>query len=222
LEGDWGYASDTLSNAFFGDNSIASIPRSFSTFAALVWLNLDNNNIEDLRAESLPPNLVTLSLNANLLRLLPPSLASLKDLTWLYLRGNDISRLELPNFKSANLEMIDLSDNTIESVSYAGTANNTLRIKDLNLSGKGRARPATGPTRFPPLLILYYLRFMQVAASFTRPPIAIPAGAKLYWQDASCRLSCLPLSTFDCAYRSCGMSQCKARPRITMRIFQTP
>lgn len=89
LEGDWGYVSDTLSNAFFGDNSITAIPRSFSTFDALVWLNLDNNNIEEIREDSLPPHLVTLSLNTNLLKVLPPSLAKLRHLEWLYLRGNN-------------------------------------------------------------------------------------------------------------------------------------
>lgn len=138
MDGDWGYASDTLSNAFFGDNSITAIPKSFATFGALVWLNLDNNNIELLQGNELPPNLVTLSLNTNLLKAFPAGLAELRALTWLYLRGNDIRRLELPDFRSEGLEMIDLSENSIESIGYAGTGNRTLQIKDLNLSGDYR------------------------------------------------------------------------------------
>ncbi|CAB0028563.1 unnamed protein product [Trichogramma brassicae] len=134
LEGDWGYVADTLSNAFFGDNSISAVPRSFSTFAALVWLNLDNNNMADLPEGVLPPNLVTLSLNLNLFESMPRSLASLAFLNWLYMRGNDIRRLELPQFASQELEMLDVSDNSIESISFS-PGNNTLRIKDLNLSG---------------------------------------------------------------------------------------
>ncbi|XP_001604537.3 chaoptin isoform X2 [Nasonia vitripennis] len=135
LEGDWGYVSDTLLHAFFGDNSISAIPRSFSTFATLIWLNLDNNNIEQLQESTLPPNLVTLSLNTNLLKALPSCLAELHDLAWLYLRGNDIKHLEFPDFKNPNIEMIDLSENSIESITYLSFSNKTLRVKDLNLSG---------------------------------------------------------------------------------------
>ncbi|XP_014213933.1 chaoptin-like isoform X2 [Copidosoma floridanum] len=135
LEGNWGHMNGTLSNAFFGDNSLVSVPRSFATFSSLVWLNLDNNNIEELPLDTLPPNLVTLSLNANLLKAFPASVAGLKDLEWLYLRGNDIRHLQLPDFKSRRLEMVDLSENSIESINYAGTGNKNLTIKDLNLSG---------------------------------------------------------------------------------------
>ena len=92
--------------------------------------------MEQLPVEVLPPNLHTLSLNANLFKALPASLATLKDLTWLYLRANCIKRLEVPEFKSANLEMVDLSDNSIDSIVYLGSSNTSLRIKELNLAGK--------------------------------------------------------------------------------------
>ena len=134
MEGNWGYTRDTLTHAFFGDNSITSIPRSFSTFDALVWLNLDNNNIVDIPEGVLPTNLVTLSLNTNLFKSMPTSVASLSYLNWLYLRGNDIRHLELPEFVSDELEMLDLSENSIESISYSGV-NKSLKVKDLNLSG---------------------------------------------------------------------------------------
>lgn len=83
----------------------------------------------------MPPNIVTLSLNGNLLREFPQSLSNSHSLTWLYLKGNNIRHLELPDFKSEGLEMLDLSENVIESVIYTGPLNKTLRILDLNLSG---------------------------------------------------------------------------------------
>lgn len=135
LEGDWGNLNNTLSNAFFGDNSIVSVPYSFATFSALIWLNLDNNNIEELPYNVLPSNLVTLSLNTNLFKAFPASIAELKDLEWLYLRGNDIKHLQFPDFKSKHLEMVDLSENSIESISYTAPGSKNLSIKDLNLSG---------------------------------------------------------------------------------------
>ncbi|XP_058791389.1 chaoptin-like [Phymastichus coffea] len=135
LQGDWGLVSDTLTNGFFGDNSITDIPKSFSTFGSLNWLNLDSNNIEELYENAMPPNIVTLSLNGNLLKRFPESLANCHGLTWLYLKGNNIRHLELPDFKSDGLEMLDLSENVIESVVYTGPDNKTLRILDLNLSG---------------------------------------------------------------------------------------
>ncbi|KAG7209858.1 hypothetical protein KM043_011460 [Ampulex compressa] len=134
LDGDWGHVKQTLTNGFFGDNSITEIPEMFSTFEALVWLNLDNNNIEELREESLPRNMHTLSINSNLLKSFPSSLANLKDLTWLYLRSNDLRNLELPDFKSSNLELIDVSENSIEWIQYSSTTNRTLRIRDFNLA----------------------------------------------------------------------------------------
>ena len=133
LDGDWGYVKDELTNAFFGDNSIIEIPKIFSTFENLAWLNLDNNNIEELSEDSLPPNIHTLSLNSNLLKSFPSSLKSLKHLTWLYLRGNDFKSLELPDFQSSNLELIDVSENCIEWITTLGLTNRTLKIKDFNL-----------------------------------------------------------------------------------------
>ncbi|KAJ8681551.1 hypothetical protein QAD02_017343 [Eretmocerus hayati] len=137
LEGDWGQLSETLSNAFFGDNSIASLPRLFASFRSLVWLNLDGNNLEQLDEESLPPNLQTLSLNGNLLKAFPASLARLGDLVWLYLRANDIRHLEFPDFAGDGLEMVDLSENSIQSISYAtlDPPDKRILIEDLNLSG---------------------------------------------------------------------------------------
>ncbi|KOC63360.1 Leucine-rich repeat-containing protein 40, partial [Habropoda laboriosa] len=133
LDGDWGYTKDTLTNAFFGDNSIIEIPKIFSTFESLVWLNLDNNNIEEFSEDSLPRNMHTLSLNSNLLKSFPSSLKALKDLTWLYLRGNNFKNLELPDFQSSNLELVDVSENCIEWIRTPSLTNRTLRIKDFNL-----------------------------------------------------------------------------------------
>nr|XP_033330545.1 chaoptin-like isoform X1 [Megalopta genalis] len=146
LDGDWGRIKDTLTNVFFGDNSIIEIPKVFATFKALVWLNLDNNNIEDLSQDSLPPNMRTLSLNSNLLKRFPSPLRTLKHLTWLYLRGNDMKSLELPDFESSSLELVDVSENCIESVRLlGGRSNRTLRIKEFNLdSNKLSTLPAGG------------------------------------------------------------------------------
>ncbi|XP_012271913.1 chaoptin [Orussus abietinus] len=149
LEGDWSHLRETLTNAFFGDNSISELPESFSGFESLLWLNLDNNNIQDLRSSSLPPKLHTLSLNSNLLKSFPRALATLKNLNWLYLRGNAIRSLELPGFQSPELEVVDLSDNSIEvlTLGVEGSENDlvpagknrSLKVHDLNL-GSNRIR----------------------------------------------------------------------------------
>lgn len=135
LDGDWGRTRDTLTNAFFGDNSITEVPRVFSSFGSLVWLNLDSNNIDELSKGCLPPNMHTLSINSNLLKEFPQSLGSLKDLTWLYMRGNDLRYLELPDFRSSSLELIDVSENSIEWMRTPTLSNRTLRVKDFNLAG---------------------------------------------------------------------------------------
>ncbi|XP_032675898.1 chaoptin-like isoform X1 [Odontomachus brunneus] len=135
LDGDWGRTRDTLSNAFFGDNSITEVPRLFSSFGALVWLNVDSNNIEEFPKECLPPNMHTLSINNNLLKEFPQSLEGLKGLTWLYMRGNNIKYLELPDFRSSSLELIDLSENSIEWMKTATLSNRTLKVVDFNLAG---------------------------------------------------------------------------------------
>ena len=144
LDGDWGHMKETLTNGFFGDNSIIDIPKLFSTFGSLVWLNLDNNNIEELSEDSLPPNIHTLSLNNNLLKFFPSSLKTLKDLTWLYLRGNDFKSLELPDFKSLNLELVDVSENCIEWIRASSLTNRTLRIRDFNLDNNKLSSLTTG------------------------------------------------------------------------------
>ena len=126
--------TNTLASGFFGDNSITEIPKCFSNFEFLVWLNIDNNNLEDIPESSLPPNIHTLSLNNNLLKSFPSSVRILKDLSFLYLGGNDMQSLELPYFQSSNIELIDVSENSIEIIKFMGFPNRTLFIKDLNLS----------------------------------------------------------------------------------------
>ncbi|XP_020280472.1 chaoptin [Pseudomyrmex gracilis] len=135
LDGDWGRTKDTLTDAFFGDNSIAEVPQVFSSFSALVWLNLDSNNIEELSENCLPPKMHTLSINSNLLKEFPQSLGSLKDLTWLYMRGNNLKHLELPDFRSSSLELIDVSENSIEWIKTPILNNRTLRVRHFNLDG---------------------------------------------------------------------------------------
>ncbi|OAD58266.1 Chaoptin [Eufriesea mexicana] len=143
LDGDWGHLKDTLTDAFFGDNSIIELPKIFTTFESVGWLNLDNNNIEELSESSLPPNIHTLSLNSNLLKSFPSSLRSLKHLKWLYLRGNDLKTLELPDFQSSDLDLIDVSENSIECIRTPSLTNRTLRIKNFNLdSNKLASLPA--------------------------------------------------------------------------------
>ncbi|XP_043260675.1 chaoptin [Colletes gigas] len=143
LDGDWGHAKDMLTDAFFSDNSIIHIPKSFSTFESLVRLYLDNNNIEEISEDSLPPKIHTLSLNSNLLKNFPSSLKTLKALTLLHLRGNDFKYLELPDFQSSNLELIDVSENSIEWICAPSLANRTLKIKDFNMdSNKLNSLPA--------------------------------------------------------------------------------
>lgn len=144
LDGDWGYLRTTLRNGFFGDNSIIEVPKIFSTFDSLVWLNLDNNNIENLAEESLPPNIHTLSMNNNLLKSFPSSLGTLVNLDWLYLRGNDMKQLELPVFQSSSLELIDVSENSIEWIHVLTTSNRTLKINDFNLDNNKLISLPTG------------------------------------------------------------------------------
>ncbi|XP_066588883.1 chaoptin-like isoform X2 [Prorops nasuta] len=133
LDGNWGHVKKSLENGFFGDNSIGELPKIFSDFESLVWLNLDNNNLEELPKDSLPPNTRTLSMNGNLLKAFPSSLAILSDLTWLYLRGNDIRSLEFPVFHSPNLELLDLSENSIERIHVLLTGDKNFKVKELNL-----------------------------------------------------------------------------------------
>ncbi|XP_043281813.1 chaoptin [Venturia canescens] len=133
LDGDWGHVRDTLASAFFGDNSITEIPRVFTDFESLVWLNLDGNVIEEMAEDSLPPKIHTLSLNSNLLKKFPRSVEKLESLTWLNLRGNEIEVLELPDFRSTNLELVDVSENSIREIAWSNHENRTLRIRDLNL-----------------------------------------------------------------------------------------
>ncbi|XP_072748295.1 uncharacterized protein [Anoplolepis gracilipes] len=135
LDGDWGRTKESLTNSFFGDNSITEVPKIFSSFAALVWLNLDSNNIDKLSEDSLPPNMHTLSINNNLLKEFPQSLGGLKELTWLYMRGNDLKYLELPDFRSSGLELIDVSENSIEWIKTPTLSNRTLKVRDFNLAG---------------------------------------------------------------------------------------
>lgn len=134
MDGDWGYVSDTLTNAFFGDNSITEIPKSFSTFDSLVTLNLDSNNIQEVESSSLPQNMHTFSLNNNLLKSFPSSLGSLRDLRSLSLRGNEIMHLDLPLFISMNIELIDVSENAIESIKFFDHPNRSLHVWDFNLA----------------------------------------------------------------------------------------
>lgn len=134
LDGDWGLVKNTLVSAFFGDNSIKELPLCFGDFEFLVWLNLDNNNLEEISESSLPPNIHTISLNNNLLKSFPASVRILKELSFLYLGGNDMKTLELPYFQSSNLELIDVSENSIEMIKFMGYPNRTLFIKDFNLS----------------------------------------------------------------------------------------
>ncbi|KAK0079520.1 hypothetical protein PV325_001105 [Microctonus aethiopoides] len=134
LDGDWGQVTETLTNGFFGENSIIEIPQVLSHFNKLVWLNLDGNNIQNIQDFVLPLNIRTLSLNNNLLTSFPVAIKNLELLNWLYLRGNSIKILEIPNLKSPSLELIDISDNIIESIRFLTSSNSTLYIKDLNMS----------------------------------------------------------------------------------------
>ncbi|XP_034933907.1 chaoptin [Chelonus insularis] len=148
LDGDWDQVSETLTNGFFGENCIAEIPRVLSRFHNLVWLNLDDNNIVDVPESSLPKNIRTLSLNNNLLENFPISISKLAVLSWLYLRGNSIKVLELPNLKSSSLELIDVSDNLIESIRFLTSTNSTLHVKDLNVSSNKLSIIPAGAFRF--------------------------------------------------------------------------
>lgn len=91
-----------------------------------------------LSKDCLPPSIHTLSINNNLLMEFPQSLGELRGLTWLYMRGNDLKSLELPDFHSSNLELIDISENSIERMKISSRLsldNRTLSIKDFNLAG---------------------------------------------------------------------------------------
>ncbi|XP_015595406.1 chaoptin [Cephus cinctus] len=134
LEGDWGHVRNTLASAFFGDNFINEIPKSFENFKSLVWFNLDNNNLQMIRESCLPPSIHTLSLNNNLLKSFPTSLGDLPALNWLYLRGNNIRHLELPIFRNPNVELLDLSENFIESIASPSYSNYTMHVRDFNLA----------------------------------------------------------------------------------------
>ncbi|XP_012267039.2 chaoptin-like [Athalia rosae] len=133
LDGNWGYLPNTLTNVFFGDNSITDLPNCFKNFKSLVWLNLDNNNIQVIDEASLPPHIQTLSINNNLIKEFPASIGALEDLTWLYLKGNDMKSLVLPHISSSKLELIDVSDNCISGVKRSDN-NHTLQVRDFNLA----------------------------------------------------------------------------------------
>ncbi|XP_044591646.1 chaoptin isoform X2 [Cotesia glomerata] len=159
LDVDWGHVSETLTNGYFGDNSITELPRVISHFKNLISLNLDDNNIKQVPEESLPRNIRTLSLNNNLITHFPLSVSNLESLSWLYLRSNFIRILELPSsFKSNSLESIDLSDNLIESIQVITTSviSNTVNknstskviVKDFNLSNNKLSVIASGVFRF--------------------------------------------------------------------------
>ena len=69
--------------------SITSDQASLAGCQALSWLNLDHNKLAALESGTLPESLQTLSASHNLITRFPAeTIDGLKNLAWLFLRGN--------------------------------------------------------------------------------------------------------------------------------------
>ncbi|KAG7172303.1 Chaoptin-like 1 [Homarus americanus] len=135
LAEDWAGLRDTLATLFLGENDVDHVPRDvFSRCKRLLWLNLDDNNILALERDSLSRNIQTLSLNHNLLTGFPSeAVSSIRDLTWLFLRGNLLDRLPDTGFiVQKKLDKLDLGENFIRFIPN-NLFNGSLTVRDLHL-----------------------------------------------------------------------------------------
>ncbi|KAL1132624.1 hypothetical protein AAG570_010576 [Ranatra chinensis] len=138
---DWRGLKQTLTNLYLGNNDISFLPLmpylSMSGLERLAWLNLENNYITNVEANSVPFTLKTLSLSHNLLTGVPFDLMdNLKDLNALFLRGNYIETIPSNKFTTKKvLEKLDLGDNSIKTV--MNIFSGSLIVKDLNLDSNG-------------------------------------------------------------------------------------
>ena len=131
---DWNGLRDTLTSLFLGENNIDKVaPHVLTDFRKLLWVNLDDNNLNRLERDSLSASINTLSLNHNLLTSFPSDVVSeFKDLTWLYLRGNLIDRLPDRGFVFPKMvDRLDLGENFISFIPN-NLFNNTLSVRDLH------------------------------------------------------------------------------------------
>ena len=132
---DWDGLRDTLTSLLLGENNIDSIaPHVLTDFRKLLWVNLDDNNINRLERDSLARTINTLSLNHNLLISFPlDTVNEFKDLTWLYLRGNLIDRLPDNGFIfPKSIDRLDLGENFISFIPNT-LFNMSLSVRDLHL-----------------------------------------------------------------------------------------
>ncbi|XP_071533425.1 uncharacterized protein [Panulirus ornatus] len=132
---DWSGLRDTLGTLFLGENDVDHVPQDvFSRCKRLLWLNLDDNNILVLERDSLSRNIQTLSLNHNLLTGFPSeAVSSIRDLTWLFLRGNLLDRLPDTGFLvQKKLDKLDLGENFIRFIPN-NLFNGSLTVRDLHL-----------------------------------------------------------------------------------------
>jgi Leucine-rich repeat (LRR) protein len=133
----WRDLKDTVTDLYLGDNEISFLPLdpslSLSSFTKLKWLKLDNNDVSSLEPNSLPFSLKTLGLTSNQLTTFPSEvIANLKDLGYIYLKGNYIDRLPTDKFSQRKtLEDLDLADNGITALTnlFGGS----IAVKDLKL-----------------------------------------------------------------------------------------
>ncbi|CAG2103122.1 unnamed protein product [Medioppia subpectinata] len=90
---------------------------TFTELSSLEFLDLDDNMISRLEGTPFPSTLITLSMSNCLLQEVPiESVANLRDLQILQLRGNLIRHLPHMKFATQNLQMLDLSHNLISTI----------------------------------------------------------------------------------------------------------
>lgn len=106
----------------------------------LNWLNLDGNYLTDIRPESLPLRLHTLSAAQNRITNFPINcLQELQELRWLDLRGNFIQHLPIESVRHEGavrlkLDKLDLGENLIANLPEVGSIfNRSLQIRDIYL-----------------------------------------------------------------------------------------
>ncbi|KAF4518519.1 hypothetical protein B566_EDAN004263 [Ephemera danica] len=135
-EDDWSpYIRETLTNMLMGKNDLAELPPSaLSRFQQLTWLDLEHNRLTSIAPGSLPVSLQTLSASHNLITRFPaPALDELRNLAWLYLRGNYLEELPEYTFRHRKrLDKLDLGENFLRTIPH-NLFNGSLTVRDLNL-----------------------------------------------------------------------------------------
>jgi Leucine-rich repeat (LRR) protein len=135
-EEDWSpHIRDSLTNLLMGKNDIADLPNNaLSHFHQLSWLDLEHNKLTSIAPGSLPTSLQTLSASNNLINRFPAAaIDDLRNLSWLYLRGNYLEELPEYTFQHRKrLDKLDLGENFLRSIPQ-NLFNGSLTVRDLSL-----------------------------------------------------------------------------------------